>query len=60
MARREDFDNSLWSDPDFLALTPQARLLYIWSWTNPRCGMAGIYKLSPVQATLEVGYDERR
>jgi hypothetical protein len=58
MPRREDFDNSLWSDPDFLALSSAARLTYIWTWSNPRCGMAGIYKLSPAQATLELGLDE--
>lgn len=56
MGRREDFDNALWSDPDFLALTPEARMTYIWSWTNPRCGMAGIYKVAPAQAALETGY----
>ena len=56
MSRREDFDNALWSDPDFLALTPEARMTYIWSWTNPRCGMAGIYKVSLAQAALETGY----
>jgi hypothetical protein len=56
VGRREDFDNALWSDPDFLALSPEARMTYIWSWTNPRCGMAGIYKVAPAQAALETGY----
>lgn len=55
MSRREDFDNALWSDPDFLALSSDARLVYIWSWTNPRCGMAGIYKVAHAQAALETG-----
>lgn len=56
MGRREDFDNALWSDPDFLALSSEARMTYIWSWTNPRCGMAGLYKVAPAQAALETGY----
>jgi hypothetical protein len=56
-AMDEDFDNALWSDPEFLALTPEARMTYIWSWTNPRCGMAGIYKVALTQAALETGYD---
>lgn len=60
MARREDFDNSLWSDPDFLALSSDARLVYIWTWTNPRCGMAGIYKLAPSMAALETGLSQDR
>jgi hypothetical protein len=59
VARREDFDNSLWSDPDFLVLSSDARLVYIWTWTNPRCGMAGIYKFAPSQAAAETGLPER-
>lgn len=46
MSRREDIDNAIWTDPDFEALSAEATLLYLWSWTNPRCGMAGIYKVS--------------
>ena len=57
MSRTEDIDNAIWSDPDFLALTPEARLTYIWSWTNSRCGMAGLYKVALAQASLETGYD---
>ena len=58
MGRREDFENSLWSDPEFLALSPDARLLYIWTWTNPRCGMSGLYKLAPAAAAYETGLGE--
>lgn len=46
MSRREDIDNAIWSDPDFEALSLEAAMLYIWSWTNPRCGLAGLYKVS--------------
>lgn len=46
MSRREDLDNAIWSDPDFEALSANATLLYLWSFTNPRCGMAGMYKVS--------------
>jgi hypothetical protein len=60
MPRREDFDNSLWSDPDFLALSADARYVYIWTWTNTRCGMAGIYKFAPSQAASETGISEAR
>lgn len=45
MSRREDIDNAIWSDPEFEALSPDATLLYLWSFTNPRCGMAGLYKV---------------
>jgi hypothetical protein len=59
MPRREDFENSLWSDPDFAALTPQAKLLYVWTWTNPRCGMSGLYKCALSAPALETGMELR-
>lgn len=46
MSRNEDFDNATWDDPDFERLSADAALLYIWSWTNTLCGMAGMYKVS--------------
>lgn len=46
MSRREDIDNGVWGDPDFDALSNDAALLYLWSFTNPSCGMAGIYKIA--------------
>lgn len=45
MARREDVDNTIWDDEDFDALSDDAALLYIWSFTNPRCCMAGVYQV---------------
>lgn len=46
MPRNEDFDNSFWSEPEVEELSANATLLYIWSWTNLRCGMAGVYRVS--------------
>lgn len=46
MARNEDFSNTFWSDPDVEELSANATLLYVWSWTNLRCGMAGMYRVS--------------
>lgn len=51
MSRNEDIDNAIWDDPDFESLGPYATLLYLWSFTNPRCGMAGIYKVSHSKMT---------
>lgn len=45
MGRNEDFDNAFWSTTPGEDLSANAALLYIWSWTNPRCGMAGIYEV---------------
>lgn len=58
MSRKEDIDNGIWSDPEFLSLTSPAKLTYIWTWTNPRCPMAGLYKMAPALAQLETGYDQ--
>lgn len=52
MSRNEDIDNAIWADPDFDALSTDAALLYLWSFTNPRCGMAGIYRV-PERQLLE-------
>lgn len=46
MSRTEDFDNAFWTDPDVEVLSPEATWLYVWSWTNLRCGMAGLYRVS--------------
>jgi len=45
VSRREDIDNSIWEDEDFDSLSDDAALLYLWSFTNPRCPMAGLYKV---------------
>jgi hypothetical protein len=60
VSRREDIDNSIWSDPDFRRLAPAAKLMYLWSFTNPRCGMAGIYKVPLELAAFEMGLTERK
>jgi hypothetical protein len=60
VSRREDIDNAIWSDPEFVALTADAKLLYIWSFTNSSCGMAGIYKAPMGLAAYQTGLTERR
>jgi hypothetical protein len=39
--RSEDIRNTIWLDLD--EFSNDAFLLYIWSWTNERCGAAGFY-----------------
>lgn len=41
--RHEDIVNTIWDDLDHL--TNDSVMLYIWSWTNLKCGMAGIYPI---------------
>lgn len=50
MSRREDVVNDLWDR--WHDLSDDAILLYLWSFTNPRCGMAGIYRC-PRRVILE-------
>lgn len=57
MSRREDIDTSVWSDPDFLDLSVAGKTLYLWSFTNPRCGMAGIYKVARRAVAMETGIE---
>jgi len=60
VSRREDIDTAVWSDPDFLDLTPHAKLVYVWSFTNPRCGMAGIYKVVRPAVVMETGLTDKQ
>lgn len=55
MSRREDIDNAVWDDEQFAALSPHAKLLYFWTFTNPRCGMAGLYKIPAERVGAETG-----
>lgn len=42
-ARREDILNTFWDDEAVDDLSNSAVLLYLWSFTNTRCGMSGVY-----------------
>lgn len=60
MARREDIDTGIWNDPDFLALSPEAKLVYLHSFTNSRCGMAGLYMVISNAIQMETGLTAKR
>jgi hypothetical protein len=55
VSRREDVDNVIWGDPDFEVLSSDGKLLYLWSFTNPLCNMAGVYKVSDHRMSSETG-----
>lgn len=57
MARREDIVNTIWDDLEHLS--DDAFMLYVWSWTNPKCGMAGIYRIAR-HKMVEGRFDEDR
>lgn len=39
-------DTEVWCHPDFQGLSPGAKLLYLYSWSNAHCNAAGIYRIS--------------
>lgn len=41
--RNEDLYSGVWSKPAFEALSLEASLLWLWTWTNPKCGVSGLY-----------------
>jgi hypothetical protein len=45
VSRLEDVSSALWEDEDFDELRPDAKLTYLWSFTNARCGMCGVYRV---------------
>ena len=55
MARREDIETSIWSDGQFLDLPGAARYVYIWSFTNAHCNLAGLYRCGRQIIELETG-----
>jgi hypothetical protein len=59
MARREMVVNTIW-DTELSEVKPTAKLIYVWSFTNPACGMAGVYPM-PVRmiaGSLDLERDE--
>jgi hypothetical protein len=57
MPRREDIRNTFWLDLD--DFSDDALMLYLWSWTNERCGPAGFYSC-PRRHLLEGRFDPDR
>lgn len=45
MARHEDILNDIWDDPPFADVSGPAQHIYVWSFTNQRTNMAGLYKV---------------
>lgn len=45
----------VWSDKAVVALSTDARLLFVWSWTNERANIAGLYLVAPGAMALALG-----
>lgn len=55
MSRVNDVHAGMWADEQFLDLTAGAKLLYVWSFTNPLCGMSGLYRVARRAIAFELG-----
>ena len=46
---------SMWRDPAFRELSTEARLLFVWSWTNEHAAICGLYTASERQVRAAIG-----
>jgi hypothetical protein len=46
---------AVWRKPSFLELSTDARLLYLWSWTNPAANLIGLYRAGVSELVAAVG-----
>lgn len=49
------FSTGTWQDPWFETLSPHAKLLFIYLWTNDVCNQAGLYQISLRRVEFETG-----
>ena len=54
MAER-GFQTELWTDPFIQSLSPEAKLLFIYLWTNKHCNQAGLYEISLKTMAFDTG-----
>lgn len=60
MSGTADIQRAIWEDEDFADLSVDARLLYIWSFSNERCNVAGLYKVRTKAMEVDTGLTEAR
>jgi hypothetical protein len=46
---------AVWEDDAFRALSSDARLIFLWSWTNPAATICGLYRASWRQLAAALG-----
>lgn len=51
------FETSTWDKPWFEELSPRAKLLFIFLWTNTLCNQAGVYQISLKKIKSGVGFE---
>jgi hypothetical protein len=53
MAKTADVQQAIWSDPWFLALPPDGKLLYFWAITNEHANLAGLFTVAEQMIQFE-------
>src|SRR4051812_7674925 len=53
MSKYEHIETSIWSQPGFEDLSVEARYTFLWTITNPRCNVAGLYPISVPHIAFE-------
>ncbi|MDO8654926.1 MAG: hypothetical protein Q7R48_00630, partial [bacterium] len=54
MAER-GFQTELWTDSFIQGLSPEAKLLFIYLWTNKHCNQAGLYEITLKTIAFDTG-----
>lgn len=55
-----DFDTECWDDPFFQGLSPLARYLFIYLWTNTHRNISGMYVITKKTISDETGLTEKQ
>jgi len=50
---RRSFDDSFWGDTFVQGVERDAKLLFLYLWTNKRCNSAGLYEITPKTISFE-------
>jgi hypothetical protein len=52
------FQTELWTDPFIQGLPPEAKLLFIYLWTNKHCNQAGLYEITLKTIAFDTGLSQ--
>lgn len=55
MGSWEQVHKALWTDPEFVKLSPFGKLLFLWTWTQPGATLCGLYVASEKQMARGIG-----
>lgn len=60
MAKTADVLQAIWADPWFVALPPDAKLIFLWAITNEHSNLAGVYVVAEETIRHETKFTEGR